>query len=191
MHPLPYTVNPACNLDVFLVRYPSRPITIKEVHMNTDPTTPAADASTAELIERMSEQVSRLVRDELQLARAELTYKGKKAGLGVGLFGGAGIIALYGVGCLVAAAILGLATGVPYWLAALIVAMALFAIAGAAVIFGRREVQEATPPVPTETVEGVKHDIEALKGHRPTAGETSSSTDPGSIDVTSRSNEPS
>ena len=157
--------------------------------MNTDPTTPTADASTAELIQRMSEQVSRLVRDELELARAELTYKGKKAGLGVGLFGGAGIIALYGVGCLVAAAILGLAAGVPYWLAALIVAVVLFAIAGGAVIFGHREVQEATPPVPTETIEGVKQDVDALKGHRPDPGETSSSNDPGPIDVTSRRND--
>jgi hypothetical protein len=157
--------------------------------MNTEPTTPAADASTAELVQRMSEQVTRLVRDELQLARAELTYKGKKAGLGVGLFGGAGIIALYGVGCLVAAAILGLAAGVPYWLAALIVALVLFIVAGGAAFFGRRQVQEATPPVPTETVEGVKQDIEALKGNPPAPGETSSSNDPGPIDVTSRRND--
>ena len=157
--------------------------------MNTDPTTPAADASTAQLVERLSEQVSRLVRDELQLARADLTYKGKKAGLGVGLLGGAGIIALYGVGCLVAAAILGLAAGVPYWLAALIVALVLFIIAGAAVVFGRREVQEATPPVPTETIEGVKQDVDALKGHAPSSRETGATTDRGSIDVTPRSND--
>jgi hypothetical protein len=159
--------------------------------MNTEADDPAPDASVAQLVERLSEQVSRLVRDELELARAELTYKGKKAGIGVGLFGGAGVIALYGVGCLVAAAILGLAGGVPGWLAALIIAVVLFAIAGGAVIFGRREVQEAIPPVPTETVEGVKQDLEALKGHGPSSGETSSSTDPGSIDLTSRSNDPS
>jgi uncharacterized membrane protein YqjE len=157
--------------------------------MNTDPDTPATDATVARLVERMSEQVTRLVRDELELARAELTYKGKKAGLGVGLFGGAGMIALYGVGCLVAAAILGLATGVPDWLAALIVAVVLFAIAGAAVILGRREVQEATPPVPTETIEGVKQDVDALKGHRPSSSGTGGSTGPGSIDTTPRSND--
>jgi uncharacterized membrane protein YqjE len=150
--------------------------------MDTEPNSQPTDASVGELVERMSEQVSRLVCDELQLAQAELQYKGKKAGLGVGLFGGAGVIALYGVACLVAAAVLGLTNVVPDWLAALIVALVLFVIAGGAVIFGRKEVQEATPPLPTESVEGVKQDLEALKGHSPS---TSTTPDASSVDVTS------
>ena len=124
------------------------------------------EASLGELVARMSEQTSRLIRDELRLAQLELAEKGKKAGIGAGLFGGAGLFALYGLGALIAAAILGLAGPVPDWLAAVIVGVALFAIAGIAALVGKREVTAATPPVPQEAVSGLKQDVQTLKPGR-------------------------
>ncbi len=131
------------------------------------PTTAADAATTGELIGRLGDQLTTLVRDELQLARVELTAKGKAAGIGVGLFGGAGLFALYGLGVLIAAGVLGLATVVDAWLAALIVAVVLFAVAGVAALVGKKEVTQATPPMPTEAVDGLKQDTQALKGNHP------------------------
>ena len=125
------------------------------------------------LVAQLSNDVSRLVRDELQLAKAELKDKGKEAGIGIGLFGGAGTVAVYGVGALVAAAILGLAAAVPAWLSALIVALVLFAIAGVAALLGKRHVAHATPPMPEHAVEGMHEDLEALKGHHQPEGKAS------------------
>jgi uncharacterized membrane protein YqjE len=119
------------------------------------------------LVSQLTSDVSRLVREELQLAKAELKVKGKEAGVGIGLFGGAGTVAFYGLGALIAAAILGLAVAVPAWLSALIIAVVLFAIAGIAALLGKRHVSQATPPVPQRAVEGVHEDLEALKGHQP------------------------
>jgi uncharacterized membrane protein YqjE len=129
--------------------------------MTTDSS--ASDASLGDLVSRVSEQTSRLIRDELRLAQLEMAEKGKKAGIGAGLFGGAGLFALYGLACLVAAAILGLAGPVPDWLAAIIVGVALFIVAGVAALIGKREVSAATPPVPELAVEGVKQDVQTLK----------------------------
>jgi hypothetical protein len=126
----------------------------------------AQDAGVVELVGQLSEQVSRLVRDELQLAQAELKAKGTAAGIGVGLFGGAGIVAAYGLGVLIAAAVLGLATVIDAWLAALIVGVAVLAIAGILALGGKNKVAQATPPVPAEAVEGVKRDVQALKGQQ-------------------------
>lgn len=119
--------------------------------------------SAGELAAHISEQVSRLVRDELKLAKVELTEKGKKAGIGAGMFGGAGLIALYGLAALIAAAILGLAGPVPDWAAALIIGAVLLLVAGVAAVVGRREVAQATPPVPEEAVAGIKEDIQTVK----------------------------
>ena len=123
----------------------------------------ASMPSAGELVSRISEQVTQLVRDELSLARAELKEKGKKAGFASGLFGGAGLIALYGVAAFVAAAILGLAGPVPDWAAALIVGAVLFAVASVAAALGRREAAQASPPVPQEAVAGLKEDIQTVK----------------------------
>lgn len=131
-------------------------------HM-TSATSRDADASLGELVSRMSEQTSRLIRDELRLAQAEMTAKGKRAGLGAGMFGSAGLFAVFGLGCLVAAAVLALAGPVSDWLAALIVGAALFVVAGGAALVGKKEVAQATPPVPTEAVDGVKQDVHTLK----------------------------
>jgi uncharacterized membrane protein YqjE len=119
-----------------------------------------------ELVAKVSEQTSRLLRDELRLAQLEMTEKGKKVGFGAGLFGGAGLFAVFGLGCLVATAILALAGPLTDWLAALLVGLALFVVAGGAALMGKREVKQATPPMPAEAVEGVKQDVQTLKpGH--------------------------
>jgi len=123
----------------------------------------ARDSSTSELIKQMSEQVTRLVRDELRLAQLEMTRKGKRAGLGIGAFGGSGILALYGIGCLLAAAIIALATAVAAWLAALIIGAALLIISAAAAMFGKAQLGKATPPVPARAVDSVKADVEEIK----------------------------
>ncbi|MFI6453252.1 phage holin family protein [Streptosporangium amethystogenes] len=118
---------------------------------------------TSELIRQMSEQVSRLVRDELRLAKAELTEKGKHAGIGAGLFGGAGVVALFGAGSLVAAVILLLAYVMPAWVAAAVVGVVLLALAGVLGFSGKRQVAEAAPPTPARTIESVRDDIYAVK----------------------------
>ncbi|NBE84309.1 phage holin family protein [Micromonospora rubida] len=121
-----------------------------------------SEPSTAELVQRATEQVSRLVRDELALARAELTQKGKHAGIGIGLFGGGGALALYGLGALVAAVILLLALVMPAWLGALIVAVALFLVAGILALIGKKQVSQAVPPVPVATVRSVRADVDTV-----------------------------
>jgi uncharacterized membrane protein YqjE len=123
----------------------------------------ADEPSTGELVSRLSEQVSRLVRDELALARVELVEKGKRAGIGAGLFGGAGMFAAYGVGVLITTLILALALVWPAWLAALVVGVLLLAVAGVVALVGKKQVSQATPPVPTEAVQSAKADVQAVK----------------------------
>jgi membrane protein len=123
----------------------------------------AQNASMAELVKQLSEQTSRLARQEVELAKAELAYKGKEAGIGLGMFGGAGAFVLYALGALVAAAILGLSTAVKPWLAALIIGAVLLLMAGIAALVGKNKVQQAVPPLPEETTESVKTDVEVAK----------------------------
>ncbi|MFG1929010.1 phage holin family protein [Cryptosporangium sp. NPDC048952] len=124
-----------------------------------------SDLSTGELVTQITRQVSTLVRDELALARIELTQKGKKAGVGAGLFGGAGVVALYGVGALLTAAIAALALVLPVWASALIVAAVLYVISGVVALLGKKNLSQATPPVPAEAVEGVKTDVHTIREH--------------------------
>jgi hypothetical protein len=121
------------------------------------------DASAGELVKHLSEQVSRLIRDELKLAEHEMTRKAKRMGRGAGMFGGSGLVALYGIGCLLAAAIIGLASVLPAWAAALIVGGALLVIAGVAALLGKSQVSKAVPPMPEQTVQSVKADVEEIK----------------------------
>lgn len=123
----------------------------------------ASDASIAELVRQLSEQSSHLARQEVELAKAELAIKGKRAGLGAGMFGGAGAFGFYGLGALIAAAILGLATALAAWLAALIVAAVLAAIAGILALQGKRNVTQAVPPIPEQATESVKEDVQWAK----------------------------
>ena len=123
----------------------------------------ASQSSTAELVKQLSEQTSQLVRSEVELAKAELALKGKRAGIGAGMFGGAGAFAFYAIGALVATAVLALATAVAAWLAALIVTVALATVAGVLALQGKTKVQEAMPPVPEQASESVKEDVQWTK----------------------------
>lgn len=116
-----------------------------------------------ELVKHASEQISTLVRDEIRLAKLELAAKGKRAGRGAGMFGGAGLMALYGVGVLLAAAVLGLAQVVSPWLSALIIGGALLLIAALLALLGKRQVKRATPAMPAEAIEGLKTDVKMMK----------------------------
>ena len=127
------------------------------------PPPPPENATTAELLGAMSDQVTRLVRDEVRLAQAEVTGKAKRLGVGAGLFGGAGVVALLGLNALITAAVLGLGNVIPGWLAAIITAVVLFAIAGVLALLGKKDVQQAAPPLPTETIESVRTDVATVK----------------------------
>ena len=127
---------------------------------------PRGDDSTGELVSRLSQDVSQLVRDELRLAQLKVGGKAKQAGIGVGILGAAGILALYGLGVLIATAILALALALDAWLAALIVGVVLLAVAGIAALLGKKRVGEAGPPVPERAVSNVKRDVDAVKHAR-------------------------
>ena len=116
-----------------------------------------------ELVGRLSEQVSHLVRDELRLALAELKQKGKRAGIGAGLTGAAGVISLYGLAVLVAAVIAALALVLPVWAAALIVGGVLLLLAGALALAGIGQVKRGTPPTPDQAIASTKRDVETVK----------------------------
>lgn len=118
------------------------------------------EASVAELVKQLSEQTSRLARQEVELAKAELTAKGKRAGIGAGMFGAAGVFGFYALGALTATVVLALATAMSAWLAALIVTVVLAATAGVLALAGKRNVEEATPPVPEQATESVKEDVQ-------------------------------
>ena len=119
--------------------------------------------SAGELVTMLSEQVSVLIRNELKLAQLEMTGKGKQAALGAGMFGAGGVVAVYGVGCLLACAIIAISGVVAAWLAALIVGVALLAAAGGLTLMGRGRLRKATPPVPEQAVADVKADVEEIK----------------------------
>ena len=119
--------------------------------------------STGELVKRLSEQVSVLVRDELRLAQLEMTRKGKQAGIGAGMLGGGGLIALYGVGCLLACAILGLSRVLEPWLAALIVGAALLLVSVVAAVTGKARLKKAAPLLPAQAAGGVKADVNEIR----------------------------
>jgi uncharacterized membrane protein len=123
----------------------------------------AQDRPTGELVKDLSEEISHLVRDELRLAQLEMTRKGKQAGFGIGLFAGSGGIAVYGLGCLIACAVIAIATVLATWLAALIVGAALLMLAGMAAVLGKRRLAKATPPVPAETISSVKADVGEIR----------------------------
>lgn len=126
----------------------------------SSPRVPAQrEQSTGELVKQLSEQVSLLVRDELKMARLEMTSKGKQAGMGMGLFGASGLGALYAVACLLAAAIIAISGEIRAWLAALIVGVALLAASAVAALIGRGRMRKATPPVPKQAVDGAKADV--------------------------------
>jgi hypothetical protein len=121
------------------------------------------DRPLGELVQDLSRQTSTLIRQEMRLAQAELAEKGRHAGRGAGMFGGAGLVALYGVGALIAAAILGLGTVIEPWIAAAAIGAGLLLIAGILALTGKKELEEAEPPKPEQALDSVQRDIETVK----------------------------
>jgi uncharacterized membrane protein YqjE len=130
----------------------------------------AAHASTEStlggLVHDLSQQLPELIRSELRLAQAEVAEKGKRAGLGIGLFSGAGLLAVFGFGTLVATAVIALSNALPAWLSGVIVAVVLFAAAGIVAVLGKGQVQQATPPKPERAIEGLKEDVATVKSFK-------------------------
>jgi uncharacterized membrane protein YqjE len=119
--------------------------------------------SVGDLLKQLSQETSTLVRQELELAKAEMTEKGKEAGVGVGMFGAAGIVGFLALGALTACIIAALDTAMPTWTAALIVTVAHAAIAGVLALTGKGRLHRATPPMPEQTQENVKEDVRWVK----------------------------
>ncbi len=130
--------------------------------------TPPREASAADLVKQVSEQTQRLIRQELALARLEITDKAKHAGIGAGMLAGAGFVAFLGVGTLVAMLVLLLAQALDAWLAALIVAVLLLAVAGLMAVMGKGQLQRAAPAAPEQTIESLKADVEEVRAHAQT-----------------------
>jgi uncharacterized membrane protein YqjE len=120
-----------------------------------------------ELFKQLSTDLSTLVRQELRLAQVEMTEKGKRAAVGAGFLGGAGIVSLLLIGSLTACIIAALAEGMDVWLAALIVTVVYGAIAGVLALTGKQRVAEATPVVPEQTVQTLKEDAQWAKTQTP------------------------
>jgi hypothetical protein len=116
-----------------------------------------------DLVRRLSEQTATLVRQEMHLAQAELKQKGKRAGIGAGLLGAAGVIALAALGAFVAALILVLGEVVDMWVSAFIVTGGLAMVAGIVAVAGKKQVSEAVPPKPEATIESVQADVAEIK----------------------------
>jgi hypothetical protein len=131
--------------------------------LNGGPARPVTEQSTSELVQRASEQISTLVRDEIALAKAELAVKAKHAGIGVGLFSGGAVLAMYGVGALIATLIIVLNLFLDLWLAALIVTVVLFLVAGILGLLGKKQITKAVPPEPQAAIESVKADVDEVK----------------------------
>jgi membrane protein len=125
---------------------------------------PAQDErAVGDLVKQVVEQAQTLIRDEVRLAQLELQEKGKRFGLGAGMFGGAGVVALYGVGTLLVAIVLLIATALEPWIAAAIVAGGLFALAGVLALLAKKEIDQATPPMPEQAKASVERDVEEVK----------------------------
>lgn len=131
----------------------------------SDPTT--TDEPVGAIVHRLAEQIPELVRSEMRLAQAELTEKGKRAGLGIGMFSAAGLLAFFGAAVLIATAVVALDLVLPLWAAGLIVAVVLLVCALGVALRGRNELQQATPAAPEHAIAGVKQDIATVKGEHP------------------------
>lgn len=132
----------------------------------TDPRT-NDDPTLGALVHQLTQQVPDLIRSEMRLAQAEVTEKGKRAGVGIGMFSVAGLLAFFAIGTFVTTAVLALALVVDAWLAALIVALVLLAAAAVAGLVGKNKVAAAAPPKPELALDGLKQDLATVKGgHR-------------------------
>jgi hypothetical protein len=121
------------------------------------------DRSVPELMRELAQETGTLVRQELALARAEVTQSARRTGVGIGELGGAAVMALLALGCLTACAVAALALTMPVWLAALIVGVLYGGVAAILGLRGRTEIAAAMPPKPEQTIETVKEDVEWVK----------------------------
>ncbi|WP_395696424.1 phage holin family protein [Nocardioides sp.] len=131
----------------------------------SDPTT--TDEPVGAIVHRLAEQIPELVRSEMRLAQAEVTEKGKRAGVGIGMFSAAGLLAFFGAAVLVATAVVALDLVLPLWAAGLVVAAVLLVCALGVALRGRTELQRATPAAPEHAIAGIKQDIATVKGEHP------------------------
>jgi uncharacterized membrane protein YqjE len=125
------------------------------------------DPTIGALVHQLSEEIPELVRSEIRLAQAEVAEKGKRLGIGVGMFSAAGLVGFFALATLIATAVLALAEVLPGWAAALVVAVVLLAVAGILALLGRNKVSEGQPLKPERAVAGVHEDIATLKEIRP------------------------
>jgi uncharacterized membrane protein YqjE len=131
--------------------------------VSSDGATDLRQQSTAELLKQLSTETTTLVRQELELAKAEMTEKGKEAGKGIGMFGAAGLVGFLALGALTTTFIALLDTAMETWLAALIVTVVYAAVAGVLALTGKGRLSNATPPVPEQTQDNVKEDVRWVK----------------------------
>ncbi|EFH29095.1 MULTISPECIES: phage holin family protein [Streptomyces] len=123
----------------------------------------AAQEPVGDLVQRASQQLSQLVRDEMRLAQAEMTQKGKRFGKGGGLFGGAGLMGVLTLQALVATAIAALSLVLDVWAAALIVTAALAVVTAVMALLGKQQISKASPPAPEQTMDSVKADVAEIR----------------------------
>jgi hypothetical protein len=121
------------------------------------------ERSTAELVTELGQQATRLVKDEIWLAKQEMTQKAKQAGVGVGLLAAAAVVIFYAVGVFILVVIAALETALPAWAAALITGVAMVLLAVVLVLLGRRHLRKARPPLPVEAVDNLRQDVETVK----------------------------
>jgi uncharacterized membrane protein YqjE len=122
-----------------------------------------AEPTLGALVHELAEEIPELVRSEIRLAQAEVAEKGRRVGMGLGMFSAAGMLAFLGLATLVATAVLGLAEAVPAWLSALIVAVVLLVVAALFGLVGKRRVSDGQPLKPERAVAGVQQDIATLR----------------------------
>lgn len=127
----------------------------------------AQEPTIGALVHDLTEQVPQLVRSEIRLAHAEVAQKGKRLGVGLGMFSAGGLLAFFALGTAITSAVLALDLAMPGWAAALVVTAALLVLAGLAAVLGKSQVEQATPPVPERAVEGAKQDLSTLKEIKP------------------------
>lgn len=136
----------------------------QQAHGASRPGRQTEEPTIGALVHDLSEEIPALVRSEIRLAQAEVAQKGRAIGTGIGMFSAAGLLAFFGVGALVATAILGLAEALPAWASALVVTAVLFALAGVAALVGRSKVSDGQPLKPERAAAGVRSDIATVKG---------------------------
>ncbi len=161
--------------------------------MDVDQDTPPADAerpasqlTIAQLVSRIAEDASSLIRGEVELAKREMATKGKRFAAGGGMFAAAALLGLTAFACIVTAVILALSEAMPAWLAAAIVAVAAILLAALLALLGKRSINSAVPPVPEQTLASAKEDLEWLKHQATSTSAPTSNGGANGSDVTSR-----